>query len=110
MSVPGLLKLRDVLLIDGLKANLIRISQLCDQNLFVNFIKDKCIIIYRISNTSWKGNRLSDNYYILASLNTCLNMVHNDTSLWHRWMGHVNHNNLKETIDVEAIKGVPNLK
>ena len=47
---------------------------------------------------------------LLASLNTCLNIVWNDTSLWHRHMGHVSHNSLKETIGAEAIRGVPNLK
>ena len=30
LNVPGLPKLRDVLLVDGLKANLISINQLCD--------------------------------------------------------------------------------
>ena len=35
LNVPNLKKLRDVLFVDGLKANLIHISQLCDQYLFV---------------------------------------------------------------------------
>jgi hypothetical protein len=35
----GLLKLDDVLLVKGLTANLISISQLCDQGLKVNFTK-----------------------------------------------------------------------
>ena len=46
VNVPGLTKLRDILLVDGLKANLISIGQLCDQDLFVKFTKDKCIVIY----------------------------------------------------------------
>ena len=33
LDVPGLPKLEDVLLVEGLKANLISISQLCDQDL-----------------------------------------------------------------------------
>ena len=45
LNVPSLPKLRDVLLIDGLKANLISISQLCDQDLFVRFINDICIVL-----------------------------------------------------------------
>ena len=44
-NVSGLPKLKDVLLVDGLKANLISISQLCDQDLFAKYTKDKCIVI-----------------------------------------------------------------
>ena len=44
-NVHGLPKLKDVLRVDGLKANLISISQLCDQDLFVKYTKDKCIVI-----------------------------------------------------------------
>ena len=45
LNVLGLPKLRDVLIIDGLKSNMISISQLCDQDLFVRFTKDNCIVI-----------------------------------------------------------------
>ena len=37
----GLPRLKEVLLVEGLTVNLI-IRQLCDENLFVRFIKDKC--------------------------------------------------------------------
>ena len=40
---PGLSRLKEVLLVEGLTVNLI-IRQLCDENLFVRFIKDKCIV------------------------------------------------------------------
>ncbi|KAG9453128.1 hypothetical protein H6P81_006032 [Aristolochia fimbriata] len=42
LNDQGLPKLKNVLLVDGLKANLISISQLCDQNLYVKFTKDGC--------------------------------------------------------------------
>ena len=45
LNVLGLPKLRDVLFVGGLKANLISINQLCDQDLFVKFTKDKGIVI-----------------------------------------------------------------
>ena len=35
LKVPGMLTLENVLLVEGLKVNLISISQLCDDNLFV---------------------------------------------------------------------------
>ena len=47
LNVFSLSKATDVLLVDGLKVNLISISQSCDQDLFVRFTKDKYIILYR---------------------------------------------------------------
>ena len=35
-------KLENILLVNRLKVNLINISKICDQNLFVKFNKDKC--------------------------------------------------------------------
>jgi hypothetical protein len=44
LNLEGMSKLK-ILHIDGLKANLIIISQLCDENIIVNFDKDKCLIV-----------------------------------------------------------------
>ena len=44
-NIPELFKLRDVLLVDGLKVNLISINQLCDQDLFVKFTNDRCVVL-----------------------------------------------------------------
>ncbi|MCI54039.1 gag-pol polyprotein, partial [Trifolium medium] len=40
----GLPKLNNVLLVKGLTANLISISQLCDQGMKVNFTKSECLV------------------------------------------------------------------
>ena len=45
LKILGMPKRRDSLLVEGLKANLINIGQLCDQNLFVKFTKDRCIVL-----------------------------------------------------------------
>ena len=47
LNIPGLSKLRDVPLVGGLKANLISINQLCDQDLFVKFTNDRCVVLDR---------------------------------------------------------------
>ena len=49
LKVPGMLKLENVLLMNGLKVNLISISQLYDQNLFVKITKYKCSVIDSIN-------------------------------------------------------------
>ena len=56
LNVPGFPKLRDFLLVDGLKANLISISQLSDQDLFVKLKKDKCIMIDQDQHHIMEGN------------------------------------------------------
>ncbi|CAA0813882.1 Unknown protein, partial [Striga hermonthica] len=42
LDVPGLPKLKNVLLVQNLKANLLSISQLCDQGLYMNFTRTLC--------------------------------------------------------------------
>ena len=56
LNVPGLPKLRDFLLVDGLKANLINISQLSDKDLFVKLKKDNCIMIYQNQHHIMEGS------------------------------------------------------
>ena len=90
--------------------NLINVNQLCDQDLFVRFTKDKCIVLDQDQQHIMEANRLSDNCHLFASPNTCLTTVQNDTNLWHKQVGHVSHNNLKDTIVAKAIREVPNIK
>ncbi|XP_019168839.1 PREDICTED: uncharacterized protein LOC109164745 [Ipomoea nil] len=45
LNVAGLPKLKKVLLVNGLHANLISISQLCDQNWNVSFTNDNCSVM-----------------------------------------------------------------
>ena len=61
LNVPGLIKLRDVLLVDGLKANLININQFCYQDLFMRFTKEKSIVLDQDQQQIMEGNRSSDN-------------------------------------------------
>ena len=43
LIIPGLSRLKDVLLVEGLTINLISVRQICNENLLVQFIRDKCI-------------------------------------------------------------------
>ena len=49
LIIPSLSKLKDVLLVEGLMINLISVRQLCDENLLVQFIRDKCITKTNVS-------------------------------------------------------------
>ena len=61
LNIPSFPKLRDVFLIDGLKANLINISQLCDQEQYIKFTKDKCIVVYQDQHKKMEGQWSLDN-------------------------------------------------
>ena len=55
LKIPSMPKLENVLLLNGLKINLISISQLCDLNLFVTFTKEKCLVPDNINTrVLWK--------------------------------------------------------
>ena len=62
-DVNGLLRLETMIRIEGVKANLISISQLCDQNLVVKFTKNTCKVLNKLEKYILKGSRLSNNCY-----------------------------------------------
>jgi hypothetical protein len=69
--------LENVLLVKGLTANLISISQLCDQGLKVNFTKAECLVSNEEGDILMRGTRSKDNCYLWvsheeANLGTCL--------------------------------------
>ena len=71
LKVPSMPKLKNVCLVNELKVNLISISQLCDQNLFVKFTKYKCSVIDSTKRFIMEGKILLDNSYLLTCSRTC---------------------------------------
>ncbi|KAH6779529.1 hypothetical protein C2S52_010766 [Perilla frutescens var. hirtella] len=65
LNVEGMPNLEDVLLVEGLKANLIGIIQLCDQGLLVHFTRDKCLVKNKKCVLLIDGDRSRDNCYLL---------------------------------------------
>ncbi|XP_041024084.1 uncharacterized protein LOC121264843 [Juglans microcarpa x Juglans regia] len=66
IEIPGLPVLREVLFVDGLKANLLSISQMCDNGSEVHFSRDMCIVSDNNGNCMMQGTRTSDNCYGIA--------------------------------------------
>ena len=56
--------LENVFLMDGLKVNLIGISQLCDDKLFVQFTKGSFLVTNNSNLCFMKGKRSLDNRYL----------------------------------------------
>ena len=46
ISLPGLPDIANVLYVEGLRMNLLSISQICDQYFMVLFSKRKCLVLY----------------------------------------------------------------
>ncbi|MCI17065.1 gag-pol polyprotein, partial [Trifolium medium] len=108
-------KLDNVLLVKGLIANLISISQLCDQGMKVNFTKTECLVTDDKGDLLMKGVRSKDNCYLWipqeeTNLSTCLTTKEDEVKLWHQKLGHLNLRSMKKAISEEAIRGLPKLK
>ena len=63
LNVEGSPKLDNVLHVKNLKVNLLNISQICNQNLFVNFDRNKCHVLHVDENFILEGHRSSDHCY-----------------------------------------------
>ncbi|MCI13916.1 gag-pol polyprotein, partial [Trifolium medium] len=88
LAHSGLPKLDDVLLVKGLTANLISISQLCDQGLKVNFTEGECLVSNDKNEVVMRGVRSKDNCYLWAPQeqahsSTCLVTKEDEVKLWH---------------------------
>ena len=103
--------LYDVRYVDGLKANLISVSQLCDQGYSVNFSKDNCVVINKDNQILLNGSRQVDNCYRWISNNSevCHLNKEDQTWLWHRKLGHIDLKSIDRTVKNEVVIGVPNI-
>ena len=73
VDIPGLPVFEDVWYVDGLKANLLSISQICDNGLNVPFTKYECEILDGGGDCMCVGVRITDNCYGLTPsiINKC---------------------------------------
>ncbi|WJX25125.1 hypothetical protein P8452_14197 [Trifolium repens] len=107
--------LENVLLVKGLTAYLISISQLCDQGMKVNFTKSECLVNNEEGQLVLRGTRSKDNCYLWmpqeeALTSTCLVTTEDEVQLWHQKLGHLNLKGMKKVISLEAIRGIPKLR
>lgn len=108
--LPDFPVLKDVLLVDGLKANLISISQICNKDFVVQFSKNKCQILNGKGVSLLEGKRSNDNCYLLSNRVSCFSSKTNSTNLWHEKLGHMNFKDLVRHSKKKVVKGLPKLK
>lgn len=115
LTCTGLPSLDDVLLVKGMTANLISISQLFDQCLKVNFIKSECLVTNENNKVLIRGVRYKDNCFLWTSQeincsSTCLLSKEDEVKLWNQKLVHLHLKCMKMIVSKEAIRGIPKLK
>jgi hypothetical protein len=104
-------KAQDVLLVDGLKHNLLSVSQMCDRGCEVVFMSKDCKIkSVNSGQVVAKGIRTKNNVYVLKeNREECHLRKHDERWLWHRRLGHLNFDHLIKLKNLEAVKDLPRI-
>ena len=90
ISLPRLPDIANVLYVEGLRVNLLSISQICDEDFMVLFSKGKCLVMNEFGKKLISGVRTLDNYYGLVFYAdiVCNSIRLPNEDLWHQQMGH----------------------
>jgi len=109
------ISINNVWLVDGLKHNLLSISQFCDNGYDVLFVKNNCTMIKTIDQSIvFKGKRRNNVYKINFSELTdqkvlCLLSKSDKKWLWHRRLGHANWRLISKLSKLQLVKGLPDI-
>ena len=117
ICAPGILNLEEVLYVEGLKANLISINQICDKKFNVQFSQNLCKVFDLNGNCVMIGLRTSDNCYVVCQNPSspssfsfvCGSSKVESIDLWHHKLGHLNYHDFMQVANNEVIKGIPKL-
>ena len=96
ISLLGLPDIANVLYVEGLRVNLLSISQICDQDFMVLFSKGKCLVMNKSRKKLISGVRTLDNCYglVLDANIVCNSIRLPNEGLWHQWMGLASYKHL----------------
>jgi transposase InsO family protein len=107
--------IKNVYLVNGLKYNLLSVSQLCDSGNNVRFNKKRCIVCRddtgEVILTAYRYNNIyavSADQVVQGSL-TCLKALTDDPRLWHRRLGHVSPHTLQKLVSKGLVRGLPEM-
>ena len=112
---PDCPSIENVLLVDGLKQNLISISQLCDKGYKVTFDKKECTIIDSKTNViTFTRIRKNNVYKIKISYEpnnviSCLAASNDENWLWHRRLSLTSMSQLSKLSKCDLVIGLPKL-
>ena len=105
-------KARNVLYVDGLKHNLLSISQMCDQGTEVIFRSNGCTVRdLDTGETVIKGRRTLNNLYIFEEgQQQCYLSKDDEHWLWHRRLGHLSFSQIRKACKYQAVCGLLDIK
>eukprot|EP00253_Pinus_taeda_P004759 PITA_04759 len=105
-------KAGNVLYVDGLKHNLLSVSQMCDNGTEVTFRSDGCSVRdLDTGRTVLKGKRTPNNLYIFEEGEQQCYVSKNDEHwLWHRRLGHLSFSQIRKACKYQAVRGLPDIK
>jgi hypothetical protein len=115
VEAPPFTSIEDVLYVEGLKYNLLSISQLCDKGFKIKFTKDECLIEDEANHeVKLIGKRINNIFMISlddSSLKVkCLLANNNDSWLWHKMAAHIHMEHLNKLAKHDLVIGLPKIK
>jgi hypothetical protein len=104
-------KAQNVLLVYGMKHNLLSVSQMCDRGCEVVFTSKDCKIKFvNPGQVVAKGIRTNNNVYVLKEDREEWHLrKHDESWLLHRRLGHLNFDHLIKIKNLEAVKYLPRI-
>ena len=111
ISLPGRPDIVNILYVEGLKVNLLSISQICDQDFIILFSKGKCLVMDESGKKLISGVHTLDNCYglVLDANIVCNSICFPNEDLWHQRMGHASYKHLSIVSKHESVLGIPKL-
>ena len=108
VDILGLPLLTDVLYIKGLKVNLLSVTQICDEDFVVQFLKKRHLILNEEGVQVLKGLWTTDNCYevIPKPSITCRSARVNLLELWHQRLEHANYKQVAKVLKLEVVVGL----
>ena len=93
ISLPGPLDITNLLYVEGLRVNLLSISQICDQDFMVLFLKRKCLVLNESGKKLISGVHTLDKCYgLVPDADIVCNSIRlPNEDLWHQRMGHASY-------------------
>jgi hypothetical protein len=104
-------KYQNVLFVDGLKHNLLSVSQVCDRGCEVFFTSKYCRIKFVNSGKLIaKGIRIKNNVYVLKEeKEECHLSKYDESWIWHRRLGHLNFDHIIRLRTSGVVKYIPKI-
>ena len=111
ISLLGLPDIANVLYVEGLRVNLLSISQICDQHFMVLLSKGKCLVLNESGKKLISSVCTLDNCYgLVPDADIVCNSIRlPNEDLWHQRMGHASYNHLSIVSKHESVSGISKL-